>query len=220
MPAKAEIPDRPFLESLFHKLLLNFTWWVNRKDLDGNNVFQGGFLGLDNISVFDRSAGLPEGGHIDQSDGTAWMGFYCLMMMKIALELGRAGLGIPRNFNKLLRLPGYGNQVLRALFAYRNCHERRSWRRGVSLWDEKDRFYYDLLHMHDGTLIPLKVRSMVGLIPLFAVETLEPRLMSSLPEFNRRTHWFIENRPRLASTISSIDAPGVGQRYLTSLLVT
>ncbi len=211
------IPDRPFLESLFHKLLLNFTWWVNRKDEDGNNVFQGGFLGLDNISVFDRSAGLPEGGHIDQSDGTAWMGFYCLMMMKIALELGEQDSvyhGISTNFSVYQDMATkFFEHFLRIATA---MNEERGG--GASLWDERDRFYYDLLHMHDGTLIPLKVRSMVGLIPLFAVETLEPRLMSSLPEFNRRTHWFIENRPRLASTISSIDAPGVGQRYLTSLL--
>ena len=211
------IPDRPFLEGLFHKLLLNFTWWVNRKDEDGNNVFQGGFLGLDNISVFDRSADLPSGGHIDQSDGTAWMGFYCLMMMKIALELAgqdTAYKDIATNFSVYQDMATkFFEHFLRIATA---MNEVRGG--GASLWDERDRFYYDLLHFHNGDHVPLKVRSMVGLIPLLAVETLEPELMSSLPEFNRRTHWFIENRPRLASTMSSIDEPGVGQRYLTSLL--
>ena len=200
-------PDRGFLEALFHKLLLNFTWWVNRKDEDGHNVFQGGFLGLDNISVFDRSASLPTGGHIDQSDGTAWMGFYCLMMMKIALELAEKDSVYQdlatKFFEHFLRIATAMNE------------ERGA---GVSLWDEEDRFYYDLLHLHDGTFIPLKVRSMVGLIPLIAVETLEPAQMSSLPDFHRRTHWFIENRPRLAATMSSIDEPGVGHRFLTSFL--
>ena len=201
------VPDRAFLESLFHKLLLNFTWWVNRKDEDGHNVFQGGFLGLDNISVFDRSASLPTGGHIDQSDGTAWMGFYCLMMMKIALELAEKDSVYQdlatKFFEHFLRIATAINE------------ERGS---GVSLWNEEDRFYYDLLHLHDGTFIPLKVRSIVGLIPLIAIETLEPEQMSSLPDFHRRTHWFIENRPRLASTMSSIDEPGVGHRFLTSFL--
>ena len=201
------VPDRAFLESLFHKLLLNFTWWVNRKDEDGHNVFQGGFLGLDNISVFDRSASLPTGGHIDQSDGTAWMGFYCLMMMKIALELAEKDSVYQdlatKFFEHFLRIATAINE------------ERGS---GVSLWNEEDRFYYDLLHLHDGTFIPLKVRSIVGLIPLIAIETLEPEQMTSLPDFHRRTHWFIENRPRLASTMSSIDEPGVGHRFLTSFL--
>ena len=201
------VPDRAFLESLFHKLLLNFTWWVNRKDEDGHNVFQGGFLGLDNISVFDRSASLPTGGHIDQSDGTAWMGFYCLMMMKIALELAEKDSVYQdlatKFFEHFLRIATAINE------------ERGS---GVSLWNEEDRFYYDLLHLHDGTFIPLKVRSIVGLIPLIAIETLEPEQMSSLPDFHRRTHWFIENRPRLASTMSSIDEPGMGHRFLTSFL--
>ncbi len=211
------IPDRPFLEGLFHKLLLNFTWWVNRKDEDGNNVFQGGFLGLDNISVFDRSAGLPAGGHIDQSDGTAWMGFYCLMMMKIALELAGQDTvykDISSNMSVYQDMATkFFEHFLRIATA---MNEERG--PGASLWNERDRFYYDLLHLHNGDFVPLKVRSMVGLIPLFAVETLEPRLMESLPEFNRRTHWFIKNRPRLTSTMSSMDEPGVGQRYLTSLL--
>ena len=174
-------------------------------------------MGLDNISVFDRSADLPSGGHIDQSDGTAWMGFYCLMMMKIALELAgqdTAYKDIATNFSVYQDMATkFFEHFLRIATA---MNEVRGG--GASLWDERDRFYYDLLHFHNGDHVPLKVRSMVGLIPLLAVETLEPELMSSLPEFNRRTHWFIENRPRLASTMSSIDEPGVGQRYLTSLL--
>ena len=199
--------DRSFLEGMFHKLLLNFTWWVNRKDEKGHNVFQGGFLGLDNISLFDRSAGLPEGGHIDQSDGTAWMGFYCLMMMKIALELAVEDRVYQDMATKFFE------HFLRIATA---INDQRG--EGVSLWDEEDRFYYDLLHLQSGELIPLKVRSLVGLMPLVAVETLEPETMSTLPEFNRRTHWFLEHRPRLTSTMSSIDETGVGQRYLTSLL--
>ena len=174
-------------------------------------------MGLDNISVFDRSAGLPSGGHIDQSDGTAWMGFYCLMMMKIALELAGQDTvykDFATNFTVYQDMATkFFEHFLRIATA---MNEVRGG--GASLWDERDRFYYDLLHFHNGDHVPLKVRSMVGLIPLLAVETLEPELMSSLPEFNRRTHWFIENRPGLASTMSSIDEPGVGQRYLTSLL--
>ena len=200
-------PDRAFLESIFHKLLLNFTWWVNRKDAEGLNVFQGGFLGLDNISVFDRSAHIPTGGRINQSDGTAWMGFYCLMMMKMSLELaGQEPVYqdmATKFFEHFLRIATAMNDP---------CID------GISLWDEEDRFYYDVLHLPDGTLIPLKVRSLVGLLPLVAVETLEPALMSSLPDFNRRTHWFLKNRPFLATTMSSIDEPGSGERYLTSLL--
>ena len=206
-PAYPECPTAPFWRACSINSCSTLPGGVNRKDEDGHNVFQGGFLGLDNISVFDRSASLPTGGHIDQSDGTAWMGFYCLMMMKIALELAEKDSVYQdlatKFFEHFLRIATAINE------------ERGS---GVSLWNEEDRFYYDLLHLHDGTFIPLKVRSIVGLIPLIAIETLEPEQMSSLPDFHRRTHWFIENRPRLASTMSSIDEPGVGHRFLTSFL--
>ncbi|MBI1296418.1 glucosidase [bacterium] len=200
-------PDRAFLETVFHKLLLNFTWWVNRKDSDGRNIFQGGFLGLDNISLFDRSAALPDGMHIDQSDGTAWMGFYSLEMMKIALELARDNPVYQdmatKFFEHFLRIASAMNDF--------GGH-------GVTLWDEDDEFFYDVLHLPDDSVRPLRVRSLVGLLPLIAVETLEPEVMRTMPDFHRRTHWFLENRPQLAGTISSIDEPGVGERNLVALL--
>ena len=153
--------DREFLEGIFHKLLLNFTWWVNRKDADGNNVFQGGFLGLDNISIFDRSAPLPTGGHIDQSDGTSWMGFYCLIMLKIALELSKDNPVYQDTASKFFE---HFLRIARAMTA--------AYHGGQSLWNEEDGFFYDVLHFPNGDIVPLKVRSLVGLMPLLAVETL------------------------------------------------
>ncbi len=199
--------DRDFLESIFHKLLLNFTWWVNRKDADGNNIFQGGFLGLDNISLFDRSALLPTGGHIDQADGTAWMGAYCLTMLKIALELARHNPVYQDLATKFFE------HFLRIAHAMTNCGGK-----GHCLWDAEDDFYYDALHLPDGHIMPLKVRSMVGLLPLFAVETIEPDVLDALPDFTRRMHWFITNRPHLSGNMASVDVPGVGQRRLTAIL--
>jgi len=199
--------DRAFLEGIFHKLLLNFTWWVNRKDADDRNVFQGGFLGLDNISIFDRSAQLPTGGHIDQSDGTAWMGFYSLMMMKIALELAVENPVYQDTATKFFE------HFLRIATAMNHCGGQN-----LSLWDEEDGFFYDALHLPGDHIIPLKVRSLVGLMPLIAVETLEPALMEAMPDFNRHAHWFMKHRPELASTMSNIDAPGRNQRHLVSLL--
>ena len=165
--------DLAFLERVFHKLMLNFTWWVNRKDAEGRNVFQGGFLGLDNIGVFDRSAQLPTGGHIDQADGTSWMAMYALNLMRIALELAQHNP----------RLRGHRHQVLRALPAHRRGDEQHRRDGGIGLWDEEDEFFYDVLHLPDGDMMPLKVRSMVGLIPLFAVETLEPELLDRVARF-------------------------------------
>ena len=166
------VGDRAFLERVFQKLLLNFTWWVNRKDAEGKNVFQGGFLGLDNIGVFDRSAALPTGGHLEQSDGTSWMAMYCLNMLAIAMELADREPG----------LRGSGEQVLGALPLHRARDEHRG-DDGDDLWDEEDGFFYDVLHCPTAARMPLKVRSMVGLIPLFAVETLEPELLEKLPAF-------------------------------------
>ncbi len=200
-------PDRRFLEGMFHKLLLNFTWWVNRKDAEGRNVFQGGFLGLDNISVFDRSAPLPTGGHIDQSDATAWMGFYSVMMLKIALELARTEPVYQDIATKFFE------HFLRIAYAVTHMGDD-----SVSLWDEDDGFFYDALNLPDGRVVPLKVRSLVGLMSLLAVETLEPSVMDAMPEFNRRVHWFIENRPDKSMNITSIDVPGVGQRRLIAFL--
>ncbi len=197
--------DRAFLERAFHKLLLNFTWWVNRKDPDGRNVFQGGFLGLDNIGVFDRSKMLPTGGRLDQSDGTAWMGMYCLNMLAIALELARGDIVYEdvatKFFEHFLYIAGALNNI---------------GGEGIALWDDEDEFFYDVLHM-DGRALRLKVRSLVGLIPLLAVETIEPGLLEALPNFRRRMEWFLTYRPELAGLVSRWHVPGQGDRRLLAL---
>jgi hypothetical protein len=199
--------DLAFLERVYHKLLLNFTWWVNRKDTEGNNVFQGGFLGLDNIGVFDRSSVLPTGGHIEQCDGTSWMAMYCLNMMRIALELSRVNPSYQDMATKFFE------HFLRVAAALSNLGGQ-----GVALWDEKDEFFYDVLHTPEHKLIPLKVRSIVGLIPLFAVETLEPEFLNSTPEFKERLEWFFKNRPEMTELVSRWQKPGMGERRLLSLL--
>ncbi len=195
--------DRRFLERIFQKLLLNFTWWVNRKDTEGRNVFQGGFLGLDNIGVFDRSAPLPTGGHIQQSDGTSWMGMYCLNMLAIALELARENTAYEDVASKFFEHFVY---ICEAMNNLGNAK--------IELWDAKDGFYYDVLHYDNGQNTPLKVRSMVGLIPLFAVETLDPELVDSLPGFKRRMQWFIENRPELGDHIETESTENGPRRFL------
>ena len=176
---------------MFHKLLLNFTWWVNRKDAEGKNVFQGGFLGLDNIGVFDRSAPLPTGGHIEQSDGTSWMGMYSLNMLAIALELAQEDPAYEDVASKFFEHFMYIAHAMHNL----------GGDGGISLWNEADGFYYDVLHADGRAPMPLRVRSMVGLIPLFAVETLEPEQVDRLPGFKRRMQWFVDNRPDLADHI-------------------
>ncbi|HEV8726159.1 MAG TPA: glucosidase [Candidatus Binatia bacterium] len=198
--------DRKFLERIFQKLLLNFTWWVNRKDAEGRNVFQGGFLGLDNIGVFDRSAPLPTGGHIEQSDATSWMGMYCLNMLAIALELARENSAYEDVASKFFEHFVYICEAMNNLGG-----------ENIELWDAKDGFYYDVLHMPDGSRFPLRVRSMVGLIPLFAVETLDPSIVDSLPGFKRRMQWFIENRPKLGEHIE-IESTDEGPRRFLSLV--
>jgi hypothetical protein len=199
--------DREFLEKIFHKLLLNFTWWVNRKDTEGNNVFQGGFLGLDNIGVFDRSAPLPTGGHIEQSDGTSWMGMYCLNMLAIALELAKQD-------------PAYEDVASKFFehFVYIAHATRELGDDAINLWDAADGFYYDVLHS-DGAAYPMKVRSMVGLVPLFAVETLEPEIVDRLPGFKRRMQWFIDNHPEFREHVEMATKPGVGTRRLLAIVV-
>ncbi|NJO12627.1 MAG: glucosidase, partial [Gammaproteobacteria bacterium] len=199
--------DLMFLESVFHKLMLNFTWWVNRKDAEGRNIFQGGFLGLDNIGVFDRSATLPTGGHIDQADGTSWMAMYALNLMRIALELAQHNAVYEDIATKFFE------HFLHIAEAMNNMGEA-----GIGLWDDTDKFFYDVLHLPDGGLVPMKVRSMVGLIPMFAVETLEPDLLDKLPGFKRRMEWLLSNRPELAALVSHWDEPGLGKRRLLSLL--
>jgi hypothetical protein len=207
---REERPDDPgdlfFLRRVFHKLLLNFTWWVNRKDAEGRNIFQGGFLGLDNIGVFDRSAPLPTGGYINQSDGTSWMAMYCLNLMRIALELASHDHVYEDIATKFFE------HFLQIAEAMTNIGE------GIGLWDDADGFFYDVLNMPNGTMIPLKVRSMVGLIPLFAVETLEPDLLDTVPEFKKNLEWYLLHRPALAQLVSRWHIPGQGDRRLLSLL--
>ncbi len=199
--------DLAFLERVFHKLLLNFTWWVNRKDAEGRNIFQGGFLGLDNIGVFDRSAQLPTGGHIDQADGTSWMAMYSLNLMRIALELAQHN-------------PVYQDVATKFFEHFLQIAEAMSnvGDAGIGLWDDEDKFFYDVLHLPDDSMVPLKIRSMVGLIPLFAVETLEPELLDKVPEFKRRLEWFLHYRPDLAALVSHWNEEGRGHRRLLSLL--
>jgi len=201
------VGDRQFLERVFHKLLINFTWWVNRKDAEGLNVFQGGFLGLDNIGVFDRNTTLPTGGHLEQSDGTSWMGMYALNMLAIAMELARDDSTYEDVASK------FWEHFLYIAAAMNNLGQD-----GVSLWDEADSFYYDVLHEENGDQFPLKVRSMVGLIPLFAVETLEPEVLDKLPGFKKRLEWFIDNRPDLTVHTACMRTPGSEERRLLSIV--
>ena len=199
-------PDVTFLKRVFLKLMLNFTWWVNRKDHEGRNIFEGGFLGLDNIGVFDRSAPLPTGGFLEQADGTSWMAMFCLNLLAIALELARYDSAYEDVATKFFE------HFIYIAHAINNVGPQRK-----SLWDDGDGFFYDALHLPDGSHMPLKIRSLVGLIPLFAVETLEPDLLDLLPRFRRRMQWFLDNRPELVGHIASITTPGEGGRRLLAI---
>ncbi len=199
--------DRDFLARVFQKLILNFTWWVNRKDSEGRNIFQGGFLGLDNIGIFDRSKPLPTGGFIEQADGTGWMAMYCLNLLAIAMELANEDHVYEDVASKFWEHFLYIAHAINHLGAD-----------GEGMWDEEDGFYYDVLHISDRVHTPMKVRSMVGLIPLFAVETLEPAVVEKLGGFKRRMDWFLANRPDLTGNVASMDQPGVGQRRLMSMV--
>jgi hypothetical protein len=201
------VGDTVFLKRIFQKLLLNFTWWVNRKDADGMNIFQGGFLGLDNIGVFDRSAPLPTGGHIAQSDGTSWMAMYALNLLAIAMELAKEDPSYEDVASK------FWEHFLYIAHAMNNRGDDE-----IRLWDEQDGFFYDVLHLPEGKPFPMKVRSMVGLIPLFAVETLEPELLDRLPDFKRRMEWFIQNRPDLTTNVACMRTPGNAERRLLSIV--
>jgi hypothetical protein len=205
---RGDVGDVAFLERVFHKMMLNFTWWVNRKDAAGKNVFQGGFLGLDNIGVFDRSAPLPTGGHINQADGTSWMAMYCLTLLRISLELA-------------LHNPVYediATKFFEHFLGIASAMARDVGEDGAGLWHEGDEFYYDALELPDGRVVPLRLRSMVGLIPLFAVETLEPEHLAKLPGFTERLRWYLDHRPDLARLVSRWNEPGKGERSLLSLL--
>jgi hypothetical protein len=203
---RGDAGDLAFLERIFHKLMLNFTWWVNRKDAEGRNVFQGGFLGLDNIGVFDRSRPLPTGGFINQADGTGWVAMYSLNLMRIALELAEHN-------------PVYEDIASKFFEHFLHIAEAMTKIGGDSsgLWDEKDEFYYDVLSVN-GQSTPLRVRSMVGLIPLFAVEVLEESVFRAMPGFTRRLRWFLEHRPDLATLVSRWEDTANGERHLLSLL--
>ena len=184
--------DTLFLEKCFQKLLVNFTWWVNRKDARGQHLFGGGFLGMDNIGLFDRSKPLPNGKTLEQADGTAWMAFYCSTMLAMALELAQTR-------------PAYEDIASKFFEHFIAIADAMNTLGGTGLWDEEDGFYYDRLRADDGESVPLRARSMVGLVPLLAVEVLEQDMIKSLPGFRKRMRWFLENRPELAQHVSYME---------------
>jgi len=185
-------PDPEFLEKVFQKLLINFTWWVNRKDTDGNNLFEGGFLGFDNISVFDRSKPLPTGGRLKQADGSSWMAFYCLTMLRMALDLA-------------VHNPVYADMGTKFVTHFARIVEAMNDFGGTGLWDEEDGFYYDHLQLADRS-IPIKVRSIVGFIPLFATSYVTSEQRNYNPGYKNRLQWFVQNRPGLAATLLEINS--------------
>ncbi|SRR5579875_218876 len=194
-------PDNDFIERVFHKLLINFTWWVNKKDAEGNNVFEGGFLGLDNIGLFDRSAPLPVEGILEQSDGTAWMAMYCVSLLEMALRLADTD---PTYEDVAIKFYEHFTYIARAM-------------RDHGLWDAEDGFYYDVVHLANGERWPVRARSMVGVVPLLAVTTLHPTLAAKLPEFMSCISWFDEHKPELASCVAHTRIPGWGERRLLSV---
>ena len=198
--------DRAFLETIFHKMLLAFTWWVNRKDSLGKNIFEGGFLGLDNIGVFDRSAQFADGTRLEQSDGTSWMGMLSLNLMRIAIELAAENPVYENIATKFFE------HFLGIAAAMNNLGGK-----GIGLWNDEDEFYYDVLHTPGDRYLPLKVRSLVGLMPLLAVETIQWQLIDTLPGFKGRLEWYLKHRPDLASLVSRWQEPGMKERRLVAL---
>ncbi len=198
-------PDYEFLERVFHKLLMNFTWWVNRKDSSDANIFEGGFLGLDNIGIFDRNTVLPHGWLLEQSDGTSWMAMYCLNMLKIALNLALTDVTYEDIASKFFEHFLY--------ISYAVNHSN-----GTGLWNEQDGFYYDRLRLGEDSYECLRVRSLVGIVPLFATDTLDAYTVEKHPGFKKRMEWFVENRPDLTSGLASITLCGVEQRRLLSVV--
>lgn len=200
-------PDLEFLEVVFQKLLLNFTWWVNKKDNNGNNIFEGGFLGLDNIGVFDRSDVLPNGEQLEQADGTSWMAMYALNMMRIALELAQ--------YNKIYEelASKFFEHFLQIADSLDNMGDEN-----FSLWDDEDEFFYDAISSKDGTHMYLRMRTIVGLIPMFAVEVIDNEMIENMPVFKERMNWILENKPELASLVSHWEIKGEDSKHLLSLL--
>jgi hypothetical protein len=201
------VADTAFLETVFHRLMLNFTWWVNRKDAEGNNIFEGGFLGMDNISLFDRDEKLPGNARLEQSDATSWMALYSLNLMRIALELAKEN-------------PVYQDMATKFFehFLYIAGAMASMGENNSGLWDDNDEFFYDVIKLPDEGVIKLKIRSMVGLIPLFAVEVLDDELLDSQPAFVARMRWFLDNRPDLANLVSRWHEKGTNEKHLLSLL--
>jgi len=199
--------DTDFLSKVFHKLLMNFTWWINQKDAEGNNIFEGGFLGLDNIGVFDRSKPLPTGGKLEQADATSWVAMYSLNMLRIAIELAKEKPYYQETASKFF------DHFLRIAGSLANLGGL-----GIDLWDDEDEFYYDILHPSTGESHRLKVRSLVGIVPLFAVETLSPDELEGMPDFQRRLQWLLKHRPDLAKLISRWHEVGQGDTHLLALL--
>lgn len=200
-------PDIEFLESVFQKLLMNFTWWVNKKDVNGNNIFEGGFLGLDNIGIFDRNAPLPNAAYLEQADGTSWMAMFALNMMRIAMELAQ--------YNRVYEdmATKFFEHFLSIANALDNMGESN-----FSLWDEEDQFFYDALSLNDGTNMFLRIRTIVGLIPMFAVEVIDEEMLDKLPRFKERMEWVLENKPELAALVSYWQKKGDNSKHLLSLL--
>lgn len=200
-------PDLPFLESAFQKLLMNFTWWVNKKDNNGNNIFEGGFLGLDNIGVFDRNTPLPDGEHLEQSDGTSWMAMFALNMMRIALELAL--------YNKVYEEMAikFFEHFLAIANSLANMGDEC-----FSLWDNEDEFFYDALSFGEKDHMYLKIRTIVGLIPMFAVEVIDDEMIENLPNFKKRMQWILDNKPELAALVSHWEVKGEDSKHLLSLL--
>lgn len=201
--------DTLFLERCFQKLLLNFTWWVNRKDPSGKNIFGGGFLGLDNIGLFDRSNPLPSGRTLQQADGTAWMAFYCATMLSMALEMARMR-------------PAYEDIASKFFEHFVDIIDAMNNLGGDGLWNDEDGFYYDQILLDDGTEIPLRVRSLVGIIPLLAVEVIDQEVVKLLPGFRKRMRWFVDNRPELAKHVTYMERcakPGVPGEELRILAI-
>jgi hypothetical protein len=199
--------DREFLRVIFHTLLVNFTWWVNREDRDGHDVFQGGFLGLDNIGVFNRDMPLPTGGYLEQSDATAWMGLFALDMLSIALELAHTDHAYEdiatKLFEHFMYIAGAMNDIDDD---------------GATLWNDEDGFFYDVIHLPDGSHAPVKARTLVGLIPLFAAQAIRPELVADLPQFRASFDWFLEHRPDLAALVPKWQEPGKGELRLLDLI--